>query len=65
MACGNVGDWELHYTKEGLGIGVPIVSMFTDKAVLAKKTYYLLCPVCSDAEKVSRDAAEGLIAKGA
>lgn len=65
LACGNVSDWQLHYTKEGFGVGVPIVSLFTDKAVLAKKTYYLLCPVCSDADPVSRDAAEGLIAKGA
>lgn len=58
--CGNLAPFELHYAKEGIGLGVPIVSMFTDKATLARKSYYLVCSICSSAESVSRDAAAGL-----
>ena len=62
--CRNTADWQLHFAKEGAGIGVPIVSMFTDKAVLARKKFYLVCPVCSNAESVTRDFAAGLMRKG-
>jgi len=58
--CGNLAAFELHHSKEGIGIGLPIVSMFTDKATFAKKSYYLVCPICSDGESVSRDTAIGL-----
>jgi hypothetical protein len=63
--CGNETCFELAYAKEGLGIGIPVVSWFTDKAVLAAKTYYLQCPICNAADKISKDAAKGLIAQGA
>lgn len=62
--CGNETHFELAFAKQGLGLSVPIVSLFTDKATLAAKTYYLQCPVCNAADKISKDAAKGLIAKG-
>jgi len=62
--CGNETQFELAYAKEGIGVGVPIVSLFTDKAILAAKTYYLQCPICNAADKISKDVAKGLIAQG-
>ncbi len=59
-SCHNQGEFVLCYAKTGMGVGIPIASLFTDKAILAKKTFVLACPVCPYNEKISRDAAAAL-----
>jgi len=59
--CNNDAEFVLCSAKTGPGIGVPIVSLFTQKAVLAKKSYYLVCPICETTPaKVARADAQQL-----
>jgi hypothetical protein len=62
--CGNQTAYELVSAKTGIGIGIPVVQWFTDKAVLAQKSYYLRCPVCSAGFRVEKDLARGLMNQG-
>lgn len=63
--CSNEVDFRLIWNKAGLALGVPIVSWFTDAAMISTHNHYHLgCPTCGYAERVSRDIAKGLIAEG-
>jgi hypothetical protein len=58
--CNNEVEYELYSAKTGPGIGVPVVLFFTDKYTLAKKSYFLVCPVCDFAVQIKRDQAKSL-----
>lgn len=58
--CSNEVQFQLHYAKEGLGLSVPIAPLFTDKLTWARKTFYLVCPICGAMDKVSREDARKL-----
>lgn len=58
--CSNKVEFRLHYAKEGLGLSVPIAPLFTDKLTWARKTFYLVCPICSAMDKISRENARKL-----
>lgn len=63
--CSNTVDFQLVWNKAGLGLGIPIVMLFTDKATITTHTqYHLGCPTCGYLERVSKDVAKGLIAEG-
>lgn len=57
--CNNEVRFELHYSKVGPGLSIPITQFFTDKYMLAYKAYFDICPICSAMDKVSRDEARG------
>lgn len=60
--CGNDADLQLHYVKAGLGLGVPILMLFSDRFVATThKKYYLVCPTCGCAYQVKKDVAKGLM----
>jgi hypothetical protein len=58
LNCGNDAEFVLCSSKHGPGVGVPVVRLFTQKAVLAAKAYYLICPICESAVKVEREQAK-------
>ena len=58
--CNNLVIFRLHYAKEGIGLSVPIAPLFTDKLTWAKKSYYLVCPTCSAADKITKEVARTL-----
>jgi len=60
MGCGQNPEFVLCSVKSGPGLSVPFVSIFTDKATLAKKTYVLVCPLCGFTIRVDRDTAAAL-----
>jgi len=63
--CSNEVDFVLLWNKAGLGIGIPILMLFTDKAVITThKQYHLGCPICGYKFKVEKNIAQGLIAEG-
>jgi len=63
--CSNTVDFQLLWNKAGLGLGVPIVMLFTDKATITTHTqYHLGCPTCGHLERITKDVAKGLIAEG-
>jgi predicted RNA-binding Zn-ribbon protein involved in translation (DUF1610 family) len=63
--CSNEVDFRLVWNKAGLGLGIPVVSWFTDATTITThKQYHLGCPVCGYLETISRDAAKGLMAEG-
>jgi len=63
--CSNEVDFKLIWNKAGLGLGIPVLGWFTDKAVITThKQYHLGCPVCGYLERIARDVAKGLIAEG-
>jgi len=57
--CNNDTHFQLHYTKMGPGLVIPLTQFFTDKFMFAYKAYFDICPICSAVEKVSRDEARG------
>ncbi|MDA9786548.1 hypothetical protein N9C74_00770 [Pontimonas sp.] len=57
--CSNDVAFELHYSKVGPGLGIPLTQFFTDKFMLAYKAYFDICPICSAMDKVTRDEARG------
>ena len=60
--CGNNVDLELHYAKTGLGLGIPVLMLFSDSfSVTTHKKYYLVCPACACAVEVNKDVAKGLM----
>ena len=58
--CNNAVEFQLHSSKVGPGLSIPITPLFTDKFTLAYKAYFLICPICSAMDKISRDQANGL-----
>jgi hypothetical protein len=63
--CSNEVDFLLVWNKAGLGLGIPVVMWFTDATTITThKQYHLGCPTCGYLERISRDAAKGLIAEG-
>jgi hypothetical protein len=60
MGCGQTSEFVLCSRKTGAGIGIPVVSIFTDKAILAKKSYALVCSLCAFSVNVERDRAAAL-----
>jgi hypothetical protein len=63
--CSNEVDFQLVWNKAGPGLGIPIVSWFTDATMITThKQYHLGCPVCGYLERINRDIAKGLIAEG-
>jgi len=64
--CSNQVAFQLLWNKAGLGLGIPIIMLFTDKArITTHKEYHLGCPVCGHKERITKDVAKGLIAEGA
>jgi len=62
--CNNEGDFKLVWGKAGLGLGVPVVSWFTDAlTVTTHKKWGIRCPTCNYAEEITKDVAKGLILK--
>ena len=62
--CENEVDCKLVWAKAGLGIGIPVVSWFTDATTITThKKYGLVCPTCDYTEAITKDIAKGLIAK--
>jgi len=63
--CGNSTEFKLLWNKAGLGLGVPVVSWFTDKTTITThKQYHLGCSTCGYVERILKDDAKGLIAEG-
>ena len=63
--CHNAVEFRVLWNKAGLGLGIPVVAWFTDAAVITTHTqYHLGCPTCGYIERISNDAARGLIAEG-
>jgi predicted RNA-binding Zn-ribbon protein involved in translation (DUF1610 family) len=63
--CNNEVRFRLLWNKAGLGLGIPVIGWFTDAAVITTHTHYHLgCPTCGYMERISADAARGLIAEG-
>jgi predicted RNA-binding Zn-ribbon protein involved in translation (DUF1610 family) len=63
--CSNRVHFRLLWNKAGLGLGIPVIGWFTDAAVITTHTHYHLgCPTCGYMERISADAARGLIAEG-
>lgn len=58
--CNNQVHRELYSTKVGPGLSIPGTGLFTDRFTLAYKMFYLICPICQDAQKLSRSEAKGL-----
>jgi len=57
--CNNDTHFQLHSSKMGPGLAIPLTQFFTHKYMLAYKAYFDICPICSAMEKVSRDEARG------
>lgn len=63
--CHNQVGFKLLWNKAGLGLGIPVIGWFTDAAVITTHTHYHLgCPTCGYMERISADAARGLITEG-
>jgi predicted RNA-binding Zn-ribbon protein involved in translation (DUF1610 family) len=63
--CSNEVDFRLVWNKAGLAIGVPVVSWFTDAAMISThNNYHLGCPVCGYLEKITRAQAKALRSTG-
>lgn len=63
--CENTTDFKVLWNKAGFGLGIPVVSWFTDKTTITThKHYHLGCPTCGYAERIEKSVALGLIAKG-
>jgi len=58
--CGNVGEHTLAEAPYGLGIGIP----FMRPVLSTHRAYALRCPICSDAERISKDEAKALMRRG-
>lgn len=60
--CGRTGDFKLVWGKAGLGLGVPVVSWFTDAAmVTTHRKWGIRCPFCQYAEEIDKRLADALI----
>lgn len=63
--CSNIVDFQLLWNKAGLALGIPVVSLFTDKTMISTHTqYHLGCPTCGYLERLDNHVAKGLIAEG-
>lgn len=60
--CAQEGDFKLVWGKAGLGLGIPVVSWFTDALmVTTHKKWGIRCPSCKYAEEIEKHVAQALI----
>jgi hypothetical protein len=62
LQCNRETAHVLLWRKSGLGLGIPLISWFTDKTVISiGKKYVLECQDCLQMVQVDKAAAESLI----
>jgi hypothetical protein len=51
--------------KHGLGIGVPVVQLFTDRFTsTTHRDWFLICSVCHETHAISSEVAQALLSSG-
>ena len=62
--CGIISEHLLYWRKSGLGIGIPVVSWFTDKTIITiSKKYALECQKCYSFVEVSKSEGKRISKK--